>query len=199
VTQQTIFRVFSAALALIAFAAAPAEAHTIDTGSALAHGFAHPFTGLDHVLAMIAVGLWAAHLGGRARWLVPASFVGTMALAGGAAMAGVSLPFIETAIALTVVALGALLFARVRMPAVLGMAVVGSFALFHGLAHSLGAPDAAGLAYGLGFVAATAILHGVGLGFGVVMMRNEGGLPRLAARLGGGGAIAAGGVLLAIV
>lgn len=195
-TQQTIFRVFAAALALIAFAAAPAEAHTIDTGGALAYGFAHPFTGLDHVLAMVAVGLWAAHLGGRARWLVPASFVGVMAVAGAAAMAGASLPFIETAIAMTVVALGALLFARVRMPVVLGMAVVGSFALFHGLAHGVEAPAAAGIAYGLGFVAATAILHGLGLGFGVMMMRKEGGLPRLAARLGGGGAVAAGVLLM---
>jgi urease accessory protein len=184
VTQQTIFRVFSAALALIAFAAAPAEAHTIDTGAALAHGFAHPFTGLDHVLAMVAVGLWASHLGGRARWLVPASFVSVMAVAGGMAMAGVSLPFIETAIALTVVALGALIFARMRMPTGLGMAVVGSFALFHGFAHGLEAPAAAGIAYGAGFMAATAILHGIGIGFGV--------------SLGGGAAIAAG-VLLVIV
>ncbi|MGH6662707.1 MAG: HupE/UreJ family protein [Rhodospirillales bacterium] len=196
-TQQTIFRVFAAALALIAFAAAPAEAHTIDTGSALAHGFAHPFTGLDHVLAMVAVGLWAAHLGGRARWLVPASFVVVMAVAGSLGVAGFAPPSVETAIALTVVALGALIFARVRMPAVLGMAVVGSFALFHGLAHGLEAPAASGIAYSLGFVAATTILHGLGLGFGVMMMRKQGGLPRLAARLGGG-AIAAG-VLLVIV
>ncbi|MBI3113543.1 MAG: HupE/UreJ family protein [Rhodospirillales bacterium] len=193
-----MFRVFSAALALIAFAAAPAEAHTIDTGGALAHGFAHPITGLDHVLAMVAVGLWAAHLGGRARWLVPASFVVVMAVAGGLGVAGFAPPSVETAIALTVVALGALIFARVRMPAVLGMAVVGSFALFHGLAHGLEAPDLAGLGYGAGFVAATAILHGLGLGFGVMMMRNEGGLPRLASRLGGGTAMAAGVVLMVV-
>jgi len=200
VKPQTILSAIAAALAAAMIAAEPAEAHIIGTGGpgGLAQGFVHPFTGLDHVLAMVAVGLWAAHLGGHARWLVPASFVGVMAVAGGMGMAGASPPYLETGIALTVVALGALIVARVRVPVALGMALVGSFALFHGLAHGLEAPDAAGIAYGFGFVTATAILHGVGLGFGLATMRREGALPTIVTRLGGGGAIAAGMVLMVV-
>jgi len=182
-----------------AFAAAPAEAHVIGTGpGGFAQGFAHPFGGLDHVLAMVAVGLWAAHLGGRARWLLPASFVAAMAVAGAAAMAGVTLPLIETAVALSVVALGALIFARVRLPLAVGMALVGLFAVFHGHVHGTEAPLAAGLAYGIGLMAATATLHGIGLGVGVGVMRGRGEMPRLASRLGGAAAIAAGAVLMVV-
>jgi len=197
VKPRTIFSIF-AAFALVALAA-PAEAHVIAAGpGGLAQGFAHPFGGLDHVLAMVAVGLWAAHLGGRARWLVPASFVATMGLAGAAAMAGLALPYVETGIALTVVALGALLLARARMATALGMAVVGSFAVFHGLAHGIEAPLGAGLAYGAGFVVATALLHGLGLGVGFLSVRGEHGLSRLVTRLGGGMAVAAGVALMVV-
>ena len=196
---QTLFRLFSIALALAALAAGPAEAHVIGAGpGGFAQGFAHPFMGLDHVLAMVAVGLWAAHLGGRARWLVPISFVLAMALAGGWAMAGASMPYIETGIALSVVALGGLILARARLPLALGMALVGSFALFHGLAHGLEAPAMAGLGYGVGFVAATAILHALGVGVGLSATAKEGGLTRWMTRLSGGAAVAAGFVLIAL-
>ncbi len=196
---QTILSAVAAALAAATFAAAPADAHVLSNGpGGVLQGLAHPFSGLDHVLVMVAVGLWAAHLGGHARWLVPASFVAVMAIAGGLGMAGTSLPYLETGIAMTVVALGALIFARVRMATAVGMAAVGSFALLHGLAHGLEAPDMAGLAYGAGFVTATAILHGIGLGFGLATMRREGALPNIVTRLGGGVAIAAGIVLMVV-
>jgi urease accessory protein len=193
---QILFRPFSIALAATAFAAGPAEAHVVNAGpGGFAQGLVHPFLGIDHVLAMIAVGLWAAHLGGRARWLVPASFVSVMALAGGLGIAGLALPYVETGIALSVVALGGLIFARARLPLALGMALVGGFALFHGLAHGLEAPVAAGFGYGVGFVAATAVLHALGVGTGVLTSAKEGGLARWFTRLSGGVAIAAGLVL----
>ena len=195
---QSLFRLMLAALATAALSAGPAEAHVIDSGGNFMSGLAHPFGGIDHVLAMIAVGLWAAHLGGRARWLVPASFVTMMALSGAAAMAGLAMPYIETGIALSVVALGALIFSRARLPVVVGMAVVGGFAVFHGLAHGLEVPTLAGLGYGLGFVLATAALHGLGLGAGLMMMRREGGLAIPLARIGGGATAAAGLVLMAL-
>lgn len=195
---ETLFRLFPTLLALAVLTAGPAEAHVVNTGGGFAHGFQHPFLGVDHVLAMVAVGLWAAHLGGRARWLVPASFVAAMAAAGGWAMAGLALPYLETGIALTVVALGGLILARARLPLALGMALAGSFAIFHGLAHGIEAPASAGLGYGLGFVAATALLHAVGLGLGVATTAKEGGLPRWLARVGGGVAVTAGLALMVL-
>lgn len=190
-----------AAAAAVVVAAHPAAAHVVSGGpGSLMQGFAHPFSGLDHVLAMVAVGAWAAHLGGNARWRVPASFVAAMTLAGAAAMAGLALPYVETMIALTVVASGALIFLRARLPIALGMALVAGFAAFHGLAHGIEAPVgpgfAQGLAYGLGFVAATACLHGIGLAAGTMAAGGRG-LAALPARLGGGLAVVAGVALMA--
>jgi urease accessory protein len=132
-------------------------------------GFAHPVSGLDHLLAMVAVGLWAAQLGGCARWLVPAAFVGVMALGGALGGAGVTVPGLEQAIAASVLVLGLLIAASVRLPVVAGMALAGGFAVFHGVAHGAEMPSAAGgLGYGAGFVAATALLHAAGVGFGLL-------------------------------
>src|SRR6266404_6118289 len=103
-------------------------------------GFAHPLHGLDHVLAMIAVGLWAAQLGGRARWLVPASFVGVMALGGTLAMAGLRVPFLEAGILLSVLVLGILIAVAARFPLAGSMAIVGIFAFFHGHSHGMEMP-----------------------------------------------------------
>ena len=114
------------------------------TGSALAHpghgdatgfahGFMHPLGGLDHVLAMVAVGLFAAHLGGRALWLVPATFVAVMALGGALGMAGVGLPFVETGIAVSVVVLGLAVALRLSIPTLAAMALAG-VALLAGVA-----------------------------------------------------------------
>src|SRR5271170_4071160 len=94
-------------------------------------GFAHPLHGLDHILAMTAVGLWAGQLGGRARWLVPASFVGVMILGGALAMAGLRVPFTEEGILLSVLVLGILVAVAARFPLPASMAIVGLFAFFH--------------------------------------------------------------------
>jgi urease accessory protein len=148
-----------------------AEAHVgVGTTSGFAHGFMHPIGGIDHVLVMVAVGLFAARLGGRALWAVPLSFV-TMMIAGGAAgMAGMGLPFVEIGIGLSVVALGAALAFRLHLPTVAAAALVGLFAVFHGHAHGVEMPEAAGgLEYGAGFVLATALLHACGIGLGLLL------------------------------
>jgi urease accessory protein len=137
-----------------------------------ASGFGHPVTGLDHVLAMIAVGLFAANLGGRALWAVPLSFVSVMAVGGALGAAGIALPFAEAGIAISVVVLGLAVALRWQWPVAAAMALAGVFAIFHGHAHGAEMPvDAAGLAYGLGFLLATALLHGVGLALGLGFAR----------------------------
>lgn len=128
-------------------------------------GFAHPLHGLDHILAMVAVGLWAGQLGGRARWLVPASFVAVMALGGALAMAGLRVPYTEEGILLSVLVLGILVAVAARFPLPASMAIVGIFAFFHGHSHGMEMPaNAVGYAYGAGFVLATVLLHAVGIG-----------------------------------
>ena len=158
-----------AALSL-ALAPAVAFAHPGHDGVSLFHGLAHPFGGLDHIAAMVAVGLLAAQLGGRALWAVPASFVTAMAAAGYAGMAGMALPFAEAGIAPSIVVLGAIVAFRVTMPVAAAMGLVAFFAIFHGHAHGVEMPEtASGLAYGAGFVAATALLHAIGVGFGLTI------------------------------
>ncbi len=192
-----IYGLLTAVLAITVLASGRAEAHILgETIGGFAIGFLHPLGGVDHVLVMLAVGFWAAHLGGRARWGVPASFVAMMAAGGTAAMAGVTLPFVEAAIALSVAVLGGLIWARVRMPAAMGMALVGGFALFHGAAHGLAAPAAAG--YGFGFVAATAMLHAAGLGLGLAVSGKNTGLSARWAGAGGGAMVAAGLALMVL-
>ena len=144
-------------------------------------GFSHPLFGLDHILVMVAVGLWASQIGGRALWLVPAAFVGTMAFGFGLAVAGVDLPFVEPAILASVVALGLLVAMAARFDTVASAAIVAAFALFHGHAHGgeLGAAGAA--SFGVGFVVATALLHaaGIALGLGVARIANGAILARI--------------------
>lgn len=166
-----MFRTFAASLfALALLVPAVAFAHTGQGATAgFAHGFAHPIFGIDHVLAMIAVGLFAGQLGGRALWLVPAAFVGVMALGGALGVAGVTIPAVEFGIALSVVVLGAAVAFRLKVPVVLAMLLVGVFAVFHGHAHGTEMPEtAAGVAYGVGFMLATALLHGAGIGLGYI-------------------------------
>ena len=169
-----------------------AQAHTgVGPTAGFAAGFSHPLMGLDHVLAMVTVGLWAAMLGGRALWLVPLAFVAAMAGGGVLGAAGIGLPFVEMMIAGSIVALGALAALRARLPIVLGMALVGLFAVFHGHAHGAEMPAAASAAlYGLGFAVATALLHAAGIGVGVLAGRTA-----LLAR-GAGAAVALAGVAL---
>lgn len=179
--------------------ASPALAHT-GQGDAhgLAHGFLHPLMGLDHVLAMIGVGLVAARIGGGALVLVPAAFLGMMAVGGAMAAAGLALPFVEIGIALSVVVLGAVLALRPAMPVAAAMVMVAAFAVFHGHAHGAEMPaSATGLSYGAGFMAATALLHAAGLGLGLAAGRLNSARGRPALRLAGAGLAAAGLGLLA--
>jgi urease accessory protein len=162
------------------------------------HGFLHPLGGLDHILAMVAVGLFAARLGGRALWLVPASFVVTMAAAGVAGMAGLALPYVEAGIALSLVVLGAAIAFEITMPVAAAMGLVALFAVFHGHAHGAEMPETmSGLAYGAGFLAATAALHALGIGLGLLIGRSGEMVGRRALQVGGSAAALAGAALLA--
>jgi len=139
-----------------------------------AHGFvqglAHPLGGLDHILAMVAVGVFAWQLGGRALWAVPATFVLVMALGGILGITGIGIPGIEIGIAASVIVLGTIVALRVKASVAVAMAVVALFAIFHGHAHGTEMPlAAASVPYAVGFMLATALLHlaGIALGFAI--------------------------------
>jgi urease accessory protein len=165
--------------ALVAALASPAWAHPQHLHArgmehGLAAGFFHPLLGLDHLLAMVAVGLLAAQLGGRALWLLPASFLGAMMIGGGLGISGLSLPGLQWGVALSVVALGVALAAGKRYPLAAASLVVGLFGLLHGHAHgtemlTLAAPTL----YGLGFVAATLGLHLTGVALGLFFLHGQ--------------------------
>jgi len=162
----TLCAALAAAAMLLPSAAWAHPGH--DAGVGFAHGFVHPVTGLDHVLAMLAVGLFAAQRGGRALWAVPLSFVCFMAVGGALGVEGIGVPFVEAGIAISVIVLGLAVALRWTWPVAAAMALVGLFAIFHGHAHGAERPvDASGLAYGLGFILATALLHVVGIGLGI--------------------------------
>jgi urease accessory protein len=172
-----------------------AFAHTgVGDTHGFAHGLMHPIGGLDHVLAMVGVGLFAARLGGRALWLVPLAFVTMMAVGGAVGMAGIGLPYVEIGIAASVIVLGLAVALQIDMPLALAMGMVGLFAVFHGHAHGAEMPsDAAGLSYGAGFMAATALLHGAGLALGLTLTRlATTPVSKMALRLGGGAMALAG-------
>lgn len=156
----------------LAAATVPAFAHLdpAEHGSFMA-GISHPLTGTDHILAMVAVGLWAAQIGGRALIAVPAAFVGTMALGFLLALGGVELPFVEPAILASVIGLGLLVALAVRVPVAVSSAIVAVFALFHGHAHGGELGAAGALQFGLGFMIATAGLHAAGIGLGMGLAR----------------------------
>lgn len=158
----------------------------------LMHGFLHPIGGLDHVLAMVAVGLFAANLGGRALWAVPLAFMALMAVGGVLGITGVNVPYVEAGIALSVVVLGAVVALGMRWPTGAAMALVGIFAIFHGHAHGSEMPvDASGAAYAGGFIVATGLLHLAGIGLGLAIRSAP------ARRLGGAAVSLAGIGLLA--
>jgi urease accessory protein len=135
----------------------------------LVAGLRHPVSGLDHVLAMISVGLWGAQLGAPAIWLLPVTFPMVMAFGGMLGLAGVALPGVEAAIAVSGIALGLAVLTEWRPPLWLAALVVGFFAVFHGHAHGAELPPGAdGILYSVGFVVATGMLHATGIGIGVV-------------------------------
>lgn len=169
-----------------------AAAHTLGAqGAGFHEGLTHPFVGMDHLLAMVAVGLWAAQLGGCALWLTPLAFVTVMA--GGASLAplGLELPWVETMIAASVLVLGSMVAGSVKVSGWASILAVSLFALFHGYAHGLEMPQAATpWAYATGFILATAMLHGLGISLGLILKRYQY-LPRI-----GGTAIALSGAYL---
>jgi urease accessory protein len=190
-------RIIASAAVMGLALAAPAFAHT--GVAAHSHGFAagvlHPLMGLDHLLAMLGVGVWAAQLGKRATWLVPAAFVAVMIAGAGLALSGIGMPMVEFGIAGSVLVIGALIAFGTRLPLGLAMGLVGLFALFHGHAHGTELPGFAHpAAYGAGFVAATALLHVAGVAIAVAVRRHAARLPfRIA---GAAMAVAGGGLLI---
>ena len=152
-------------------------------------GFLHPILGWDHVVAMVAVGLWGAFLGTPAIWILPVVFPLVMAVGGAAGVLGVPVPVVEMGIAASSLVLGLLIAARARAPLWVAMAIVGAFAVFHGHAHGTELPEAANpISYAIGFVLATGLMHtvGIGLGFatrlpkGDVIVRAMGGVVAVA-------------------
>ena len=164
----------AAILALTGLMPMLAGAHPFHgAANGFAGGFTHPLSGFDHILAMVAVGLWAAQLGGRSRWMVPAAFVGLMVVGGTLGGAGIRVPAVESGIAASVLVLGLLIAGAVRLPTFAGMALVGLFAIFHGHAHGTEIPTAAsGLTYAAGFVLATIALHTCGIGLGTLAQKR---------------------------
>lgn len=138
--------------------------------SGFSNGFFHPLMGLDHILAMLAVGIWAAQMGGKAKWIIPLSFVGLMSIGGMLGMNNINLPFAEIGILVSVIVLGVLILAGVRLPVLVSSVLVGVFALCHGHAHGAELPAAAsGVTYAIGFALTTIMLHLSGIGFGAAV------------------------------
>lgn len=179
-------KISATALGLVfVFLAASASAHTgegIDSG--FESGFWHPILGWDHVVAMVAVGLWGAFLGSPAIWILPVVFPLVMALGGALGVIGVPLPMVEAGIALSGVVLGLLIAFAARAPLWVAAVVVGIFAIFHGHAHGTELPEAFNAyGYAVGFVVGTGLLHLVGIAFGLLTGSAIG---KLAVRAAGG-------------
>jgi urease accessory protein len=168
-----------------------AEAHTGGAVGGFLSGVAHPLFGYDHLLAMLAVGIWGAQMGGRAVWTLPVTFPLIMAVGGVLGMAGVPIPSVELGIALSVLVLGLAIAFAWRPFEPVALLIVAAFAIFHGYAHGIELPTAADpIAYSIGFVAATGGIHVAGIAIGLLLGRlYEGRVSR-----GLGGAIAAGGL-----
>jgi urease accessory protein len=147
-------------------------------------GLSHPVSGLDHVLAMVAVGLWGAQLGAPAIWLLPVAFPLMMAIGGMLGLMGIPLPGVEIGIAVSGIVLGAMILREVRMPVAASLFMVACFAVFHGHAHGTELqPGHSAMLYSLGFVMMTGTLHGIGIGIGLIHRWEYG---RIVLRVAGG-------------
>jgi urease accessory protein len=171
-------------LALLTFSTL-AHAHNEGGGAGgFSSGFGHPLTGLDHIVAMVAVGLWGAFLGGRAMWMLPVVFPMVMAVGGALGVIGVALPGVESGIALSGVVMGLMITLAARPPVWVAAVIVGVFAIFHGHAHGAEMPESSNaLAFAAGFVISTGLLHLAGIAFGLLVKWPWG---RVAIRAGGG-------------
>lgn len=169
---------------LILALASPALAHEGEGAiGGLTSGFLHPLFGLDHLVAMVGVGLWGAFLGMPAIWLLPIVFPLVMAFGGVLGIAGVSLPAVESGIAFSAIAIGLCVALALRPPLWVAALIVGVFAVFHGHAHGTELPSAANpLTYALGFVVATGLLHLCGIALGALSSSTAG---QYAVRAGG--------------
>jgi urease accessory protein len=152
-----------------------AQAHvSIGSTTGFFDGVTHPFSGIDHICAMLGVGLWAAQRGGRAIWLVPLAFLVVMMAGGLLGIAHVFVPFVEPGIIASVLILGLLVATAARLPLAASACLVGVFALFHGHAHGTEMPTtAAGISYGLGFMISTILLLSCGIGLGVAANKSH--------------------------
>jgi len=180
---------------LLLLGAGPAWAHQPQGQAAgFLAGLRHPVSGLDHVLAMVSVGLWGAQLGPPAVWLLPVTFPLVMAFGGFLGLLGVPLPGVEVGIALSALLLGVMVAREARPPLWLAAALVGFFAVFHGHAHGRELPAGqSALLYSLGFVVATGCLHAAGIGIGLV---HRWGWGRIAVRITGAAVALAGAVFI---
>jgi urease accessory protein len=168
------------ALAAVLVGPAPLFAHEGGAAAGFLSGLYHPISGLDHVLAMVAVGIWGAQLGSPAVWALPVTFPIVMALGGMLGLLGVPVPGVEVGIGLSALALGAMVALEKRPTLIVAGALVAFFAIFHGYAHGTELPEGQnGLAYSIGFVIATGTLHAVGIALGLVHKWERG---RLALR-----------------
>ncbi len=176
-------------LVLMLYATA-ASAHQGGTAGGFFSGFMHPVLGWDHVVAMVAVGLWGAFLGSPAIWVLPVVFPMVMAFGGALGVLGVPIPSVEIGIALSAIVLGAMVALAARPPIWIAAVIVGAFAVFHGHAHGTELPASANpLAFSLGFVISTGLLHISGIAFGLLVRWPAG---RVAVRAVGAGIAMAG-------
>ncbi|HEY6256374.1 MAG TPA: HupE/UreJ family protein [Xanthobacteraceae bacterium] len=168
-----------------------AHAHILgDEAGGFISGFEHPISGLDHILAMVSVGLWGAQLGAPAIWVLPVTFPIVMAFGGMLGLMGVPLPGTEIGIALSAIGLGAMVASEARPPLWIAALLVGFFAIFHGHAHGTELPpDESGVLYSIGFVVATGLLHLTGIAIGLIHRWKAG---EVTMRLGGVGVALAG-------
>ncbi|MGB9367618.1 MAG: HupE/UreJ family protein [Xanthobacteraceae bacterium] len=181
-----VLRIAPIAAAFV-FITSPAFAHTGETAGGFLAGITHPVFGPDHIIAMVAVGMWGVFLGAPAIWLLPIVFPLVMALGGVLGIIGVPLPAVEAGIASSAIVLGLMVALAARPPLWVAAVLVGAFAIFHGYAHGQELPDGANaVAFSAGFVIATGLLHLTGIAFGLLARWPAG---RLAVR-GAGGAIA---------
>ena len=163
------------AVTLTATLVSPALAHTgVGQVTSFSAGLAHPLSGADHILAMTALGLWAVSVGGRAIWIWPTTFVAAMLAGFAAGSLGLATPFVETVIALSVVALGLFVALAVKAPLWLGAAIAGLFAFFHGHAHGAEAAAENLIPYAAGFALTTAALHVGAIGLGLLAKGSAG-------------------------
>jgi urease accessory protein len=180
----------SAVFLLALLRSSPVFAHTGDTGGGFTSGLAHPIGGLDHVLAMVAVGVWGAQLGPPHVWLLPIAFPLMMACGAALGLMGYPLPGVEVGIACSAIALGLMVLLEAQPPQMVSLALAAFFALFHGHAHGTELPAGqSGLLYSFGFVISTGLLHAAGIGIGTLHHWQAG---RVILRTAGAGVLGGG-------